>query len=107
MITDSRPPQSVTIHLEFLKPFAATNTTQFELAPSGTGTHVVWTMTGHNNFVAKAMTVFMDMDKTVGPDFEKGLQQLDDVSGAAARAIPAPAQPAPVQPPSHSGPPTS
>jgi len=107
-ITDARSPQNVTIKLEFIKPFAATITTQFDLSPSGNGTHVIWTMSGQNNFIGKAMCIFMDMDKTVGPDFEKGLQSLDDVTGAATRAMPAPPQAvAPVQPPSHTGPPTS
>lgn len=104
-ITDSHAPQSVTINLEFIKPFAATNTTQFDLTPSGTGTHVTWSMSGHNNFIAKAMCIFMDMDKMVGPDFERGLANLDAATAEAAKT--APAQTAPVQPPSHSGSPTS
>lgn len=87
-ITDSRPPQSVTIRLEFLKPWAATSTTQFDLAPHGSGTQVTWTMTGRNNFMAKAMCLFMDMDKMVGPDFEKGLNNLDAATAAAAKATP-------------------
>ena len=88
-ITDSQPPRSVTIRLEFLKPWAATNTTQFDFTPSGTGTNVTWAMTGHNNFMAKAFSVFMDMDKMVGPDFERGLANLE--AAVAAR----PASPAP------------
>ena len=81
-ITDSRPPQSVTIRLEFLKPFAATNTTQFDFAPSGSGTNVTWAMAGHNNFMAKAFSAVMDMDKMVGADFEKGLAALDTATAA-------------------------
>jgi hypothetical protein len=81
-ITDSRPPQSVTIRLEFLKPFAATNTTQFDFAPSGSGTNVTWAMTGHNNFMAKAFSAFMDMDEMVGADFEKGLAGLDTATAS-------------------------
>jgi hypothetical protein len=84
-ITDSRAPQSVTIRLEFLKPFAATNTAQFDFAPSGSGTNVTWTMIGTNNFLAKAFTLVMDMDKMVGPDFEKGLANLDTATAAAAK----------------------
>ena len=84
-ITDSRPPQSVTIRLEFLKPFAATSTTQFDFAPSGAGTNVTWTMNGHNNFMAKAFSAFMDMDKMIGADFEKGLAGLDAATVAARR----------------------
>ena len=91
-ITDSRPPSSLTIRLEFIKPWTATNTTQFDLAPSGAGTHATWTMSGHNNFMAKAFCLFMDMDKMVGGDFDKGLAALDAVAAAAAVA-PAPARP--------------
>lgn len=84
-ITDSRSPQSVTIRLEFLKPFAATSTTQFDFAPSGAGTNVTWAMNGHNNFMAKAFSAFMDMDKMIGADFEKGLAGLDAATVAARR----------------------
>jgi len=76
-ITDSRPPQRVTIRLEFIKPWAATNTAQFDFAPSGSGTNVTWAMTGRHNFMAKAMFLFMNLDKLVGPDFENGLANLD------------------------------
>jgi hypothetical protein len=30
-------------------------------------------MTGRHNFISKAFCMFMNMDKTVGGDFEKGL----------------------------------
>ena len=85
-ITDSRPGQSVTIRLEFIKPWSATSTTRFDLTPDGSGTNVTWTMSGRNNFVGKAVCLFMNMDKTVGGDFEKGLASLDTVTAAAARA---------------------
>jgi hypothetical protein len=61
------------------------NTTQFDFAPSGSGTQVTWAMTGHNNFMAKAFGLFMDMEKMVGPDFEKGLADLDRATLAAAK----------------------
>ena len=83
MITDSRPPQAITIRLEFLKPWKATNTTQFDFTPSGTGTGVTWTMSGYNNFAAKAFGLFMNMDRLVGSSFEKGLANLDATTAAA------------------------
>ncbi len=79
-ITDSRPPHDVALRLEFLKPWKATHMTQFEFAPSGSGTEVTWAMTGTNNFMFKAMGLFMNMDKLVGPDFERGLANLDAVT---------------------------
>jgi hypothetical protein len=82
-ITDSRPPHGVTIRLEFIKPWTATHVTQFDFEPSGAGTQVTWTMTGRNNFMTKAMGLFMSMDKMIGPDFEKGLANLDAVTAKA------------------------
>ena len=75
-ITGSEPPQRVAIRLEFLAPFAATNQTEFVLTPVDAGTKVDWTMNGTNNFMAKAFDFVMNMDKTVGADFEKGLAQM-------------------------------
>ena len=84
-ITDSKSPQHVAIRLEFLKPFAATNLAQFDLAPSGSGTAVTWTMTGQNDFMAKAIHLVLDMDKMVGDQFEQGLTTLDTVTAAGAK----------------------
>jgi hypothetical protein len=78
-ITDSRPGELVRIRLEFFKPFAAVNDTVFQFKPSGEGTAVTWTMTGRNNFVAKAICLFVDMDKMVGGMFEQGLTQMKSV----------------------------
>jgi hypothetical protein len=72
-ITDSRPGELVRIRLELLTPFAATNTAEFTFKPEGDATNVTWSMTGEKNFFSKAMGLFMDMDKMIGPDFEKGL----------------------------------
>src|SRR5882757_11319889 len=37
-ITDSRPPESITIKLEFIKPFASTNDAEFTFKPNGNQT---------------------------------------------------------------------
>ena len=84
-ITDVVPNQSVTINLEFLAPWEATNGTLFALNSQGPNTEVSWSMTGHNSFPAKMAGVFMDMDKLVGSDFERGLSDLSKKSVAVAR----------------------
>jgi hypothetical protein len=78
-ITESRANEFVRIKLEFLKPFAATNATEFTFKPAGAGTEATWSMTGRNNFMLKAVGLFMNMDTMVGRDFEKGLTQLKSV----------------------------
>ena len=76
-ITDSRPAERVDIRLEFFKPFAAVNQTVFTFKPaSADTTAVTWTMTGQNNFVSKAICLFVDMDKMVGGMFDQGLNQM-------------------------------
>ncbi len=75
-LTDSQPSNLIRIKLEFMKPFEATNTTEFIFTPEGGGTKVTWNMSGNNNFMAKAAGLFMNMEKMVGGDFEKGLAQL-------------------------------
>jgi hypothetical protein len=85
-ITDSRPGDLVRIRLEFLKPFAATNTAEFIFKPEGNGqTNVTWSMSGEKNFFFKAFGLFMDMDKMIGPDFEKGLAALKTVAESQQR----------------------
>jgi hypothetical protein len=84
-ILEDRPAELVRIHLEFIAPFRATNLTEFPLKPAGSQTEVVWAMSGTNNFLLKAVTLFMNMDKTVGGDFERGLSQLKAVAEGATR----------------------
>ena len=81
-IVDSAEPSNIKIRLEFTKPFKAVNPTSFTFTPSGDGTQVTWTMTGENKGVGKVFALFMNMDKMVGADFEKGLASL---AGAVAQ----------------------
>src|SRR5207253_1313324 len=88
-IVEARPGEMLRIKLEFLKPFASTNSSTFTFAPKGGGTDVTWTMEGHNGFAGKAFSVFMNMDKMIGNDFEKGLAQLKAVAEAEGQKSPA------------------
>lgn len=84
-ITESRPNELIRFKLDFLKPFAATSTAEFSFKPEGDTTTVTWSMAGHNNFIAKAIGLFMDCDKMVGGQFEQGLAQMKSVAEATAR----------------------
>jgi ribosome-associated toxin RatA of RatAB toxin-antitoxin module len=81
-IIETTAPHSIKIRLEFTKPFKAVNPTTFTFTPSGSGTQVTWTMTGENKGIGKIFALFMNMDKMVGADFEKGLAAL---AGAVAQ----------------------
>ena len=84
-ITESRPNELVRCNLEFFKPMAGTSTAEFAFKPAGDQTSVTWSMSGKNNFIAKAFCLFVSMDKMVGGEFEKGLAQLKSVSEAAVK----------------------
>jgi hypothetical protein len=75
-IIESRPSQSIRFKLEFYKPMAGVSDTLFTLKRQGDQTEVTWAMTGKNNFIAKAFCLFMNMDKMIGGQFEKGLADL-------------------------------
>ena len=79
-VTESRPNEYIKILLEFLRPFKSTNTAEFTFRPSGSQTDVNWAMTGQHNFMSKLFCSFMSMDKMVGKDFEKGLNQMKAVA---------------------------
>ena len=85
-ITDSRTNDLVSMKLEFLKPFASTATTEFAFKAEGNQTSVTWSMFGENNFMAKAFCPFMNMDKMVGGDFERGLAQLKSLVESGNKA---------------------
>ena len=84
-ITESVPATLIRIKLDFIKPFAASNATEFAFASQGNQTNVRWTMSGEKNFLMKAFTMFGSMDKMVGNDFEKGLAQMKAVAEKAAQ----------------------
>ena len=75
-ITESVPSSRVAIKLDFIKPMEANDAVQFNLQPFGNSTTVTWTMSGPMSYPAKVMTVFMNMDKMIGKDFEAGLANM-------------------------------
>ena len=78
-ITESRPSDLIRIKLDFLRPFTVTNTAEFTFEPEGDRTVVTWSLVGRNNFIAKAIGLFVDVDKMIGGQFEEGLAQLRSV----------------------------
>jgi uncharacterized protein YndB with AHSA1/START domain len=78
-IIESRPSELIRVKLEFFKPFAATNTAEFTFKPEANQTAVTWSMFGDKNFMAKAIHLFINMDKMIGGQFEKGLAAMKSV----------------------------
>jgi hypothetical protein len=89
-VTAAVPHSSVEVRLEFIKPFPGVNQVHLVLAPGEGGTRLTWTMVGTKTFVSKAFHLVMNMDKLIGPDFEKGLASIQTLAqaspqGASAR----------------------
>ena len=78
-IIESRPSELVRIKLEFVRPFAGTNTAEFTFQPQGKRTTVTWALAGKYNFMSKAVGLVMNMDKMIGGDFDEGLANLKTV----------------------------
>jgi len=62
--------------LRFLKPFKSTSDAYLKVSEVNAGSKVIWGFTGKNKFPVSIMMLFMNMDKTVGKDFEQGLSKL-------------------------------
>ncbi len=75
-ILESKPNELIRIQLAFVKPFEDTASTSFMLKPNGEGTKVTWSMDGKNNFVGRAICMFMNMDKMIGGKYEEGLANM-------------------------------
>ncbi|MCC7253932.1 SRPBCC family protein [Hyphomicrobium sp.] len=75
-LLESKPHERIRIRIDFLKPWSGTNTTEFTFKPDGPRTVVTWAMSGEQDFIQKAICVFMNPDKMVGGEFEKGLASM-------------------------------
>jgi uncharacterized protein YndB with AHSA1/START domain len=71
--------ERIDYEIRFLKPFKSTSWAFLTVASSNEQTLVHWEFTGKMNFPANLMMLFMNMEKMVGNDFEKGLQNLKTI----------------------------
>jgi len=79
-IIEEAPPARVALRLVMVKPMKADNAVEFTLAPNGGGTNVTWAMSGKQPLLGKLMSLFIDCDRMVGSQFEKGLSSLKAIS---------------------------
>ena len=70
----------ITMNLDMIKPMEAHNTVNFTLEPAGDATKVTWAMSGQQPLLGRVMTMFIDCDKMVGDQFEKGLTSLKAIA---------------------------
>jgi hypothetical protein len=87
-VTAVKPEREVEMRLSMLAPMSATNRILFRLQPTGEATRVTWHMDGRNNFVGKALGLFVSLDEMVGVPFEQGLAALETVAEAQSQREP-------------------
>ena len=75
-IRSSNAPQRIEFDLHMIEPFEGHNLATFTLTPDGDTTKVTWSLDDTQKLMVKVMSLFMDMDKMIGKDFEVGLAQL-------------------------------
>jgi len=79
-ITEATAPFKITVRVDFARPFKARNINEFTFEPMNDMTRVTWTMHGTKPFLAKVMSVFLNMDRMLGKHFEAGLHSLKTLS---------------------------
>jgi uncharacterized protein YndB with AHSA1/START domain len=75
-ITDTSAPSKVALTLDMVKPFEGHNIIEFTLEPRGESTNVTWAMHGAMPYISKVISVFCNMDRMIGKEFETGLANL-------------------------------
>lgn len=81
-ITESIVPSKVVMDLHFLRPMEGRNVAMYVVTPKDGGSEVAWSIEGPSPFLSKVMCTFMDMDKMIGGEFEKGLADLKALAEA-------------------------
>jgi len=75
-VIESIPNKSVKTQLTYEKPMQMNQVSEITLTPNGKNTLVTWSVSGKNSFMGRFFCLFMNMEKMVGGEFEKGLGNL-------------------------------
>jgi hypothetical protein len=76
LVVDSVPNEYVKTKLTFVKPFQMEEMATLSVAPVEGGTKVSWNAVAEKPYLFRVVGLFMDCDKMVGGEFEKGLASL-------------------------------
>ena len=84
-LAESRPNELVKINVDIVKPMEGSSTTEFAFKPEGDQTAVTWSMSGHHNFIAKAMCLVMNGKKMMSDMMDKGLANMKSMVEGASK----------------------
>jgi hypothetical protein len=83
-IIESKPGELIRERMDWKKPMEGASAVDFTFKTEGDKTIVTWVMYGRNEgLLAKAMSLFMDCESMCGPQFEKGLADLENLVTSA------------------------
>ncbi|MFO0600735.1 MAG: SRPBCC family protein [Myxococcaceae bacterium] len=82
-VDESTPGQRAVLTVQFVKPMESTARYEFTLSTTPGGTSVTCALSGRHNFLGKAFSVLMNMDKMLGADVDKTLGELKRVLEAS------------------------
>ena len=81
-------PSKITLNLDMIKPMKASNIVEYTFEPQGHATRMTWSIHGRMTLLSKVMSLFMNMDKMCGDQFEKGFKDLKIVAERDTAALP-------------------
>jgi hypothetical protein len=70
--------KSVSVRLDFERPFKATNYGEYTLAEKGNDTEVTW-LVNETSLIPRVISTFINLDKAIGSQFEVGLLELKKI----------------------------
>jgi hypothetical protein len=79
-ITDTTPPIKLVFDLHMVKPFEGRNVAVISLNVSGDSTNATWSLDDKHNLMLKTVSLFLNLDNTIGKDFEVGLARLKAIA---------------------------
>lgn len=84
-VIESIPNSRTVARIDFEKPFAGTNMSEFNIRAEGLQSTVTWSVYGKSTFIPKLICAFFfNMDKMLGGSLEKGLAELKTAAEADA-----------------------
>lgn len=69
-------PSKVTLNLAMTRPMNANNVVEYTFAPQGNATTMTWAMHGPMPLISKVICMFLNFDRMIGADMERGLKDL-------------------------------
>ncbi len=84
-VVESVQNKVVKTQLTYTRPMTMSQLAEIALTPTLDGTVVRWSVSGQSPFLCRVVGIFMNMDKMIGGEFEKGLKKLKLTLESAAQ----------------------